>query len=173
MCQFRRVLKQSWRQGCQFVFIEGSEGNMSKGMTHFLSNKDYSFAYLKNTDKLFRKANDAVHLAYFAGAVRPVYRTMQTCRRIVHLLCHKKVSFLSINFDLTWLLKTSSRVFRADGRLVNISEFFVQTIHKLTTSFQRVKHAGAQSWWYDNVFWQRCPSSVKWYMRQPWDPDGD
>ena len=24
-----------------------------------------------------------------------------------------------------------------------------------------------------NTFWQQCPSSVKWYMRQPWDPDRD
>ena len=73
-------------------------------MTHYLSNKDYNFADLKNADKLVRKANDAVHLAQFAGAVRPVYGTVQTCRRIVYLLSSsvtKKFLFLSINFDLT------------------------------------------------------------------------
>ena len=32
----------------------------------------------------------------------------------------------------------NGRVFRANGRLVNISEFFVQTMHKLPPSFSNV-----------------------------------
>ena len=37
--------------------------------------------------------------------------------------------------DGCYRMTNSNRVFRADGRLVNISEFFVQTMHKLSPSF--------------------------------------
>ena len=84
---------------------------------------------------------------------------MWHCPRCTKMYTVKEEIFVSEKFRT---LKTS-RVFRADGRLANISEFFRTNNAQAPSLFSNVtsRHTRLMVW---NGFWQQCPSSVKWYV---------
>ena len=68
-CQKMATLAISWRSWFQEIFLDVAL--VLDSVLSFLKSHGWEF---ERTDKLVRKANNAIRLAYFSGAVRPVYR---------------------------------------------------------------------------------------------------